>query len=402
MKPEDRGIPSVFVIPLAQVISGVLLFVALIHGERNLTLWALLVLGLAAGAKLWAGISLSGIRCHSSVDKQRAFPDEKLTLRISAENHKFFPVWLQVNVPVGGLLSSSSSSSEGILTKETRLLWYQRAHLQWELTAYRRGVHQIGPSRLLAGDLFAFFSKEKKAEESHSIIVYPRLVSLKSFSFPRRDFFGVPGAKSPVQDPIYILGTRDYQHGQPAKYVHWKASARHHRLQQKIFEPTEKEKILLVVDVDQFAKNKAEEEFEQTLEIVASLALRLDKRGDAVGLLTNGAVVGDGPALVPVAKRVSQVPAILEVLARLQMDPRRDSIGTLRRGLEVSWGMSCVYFSYKEGETVAVLKEYFGHRKTPVTFFVWRPCLISREERYEVWQKVHRLDDLYMKEAPGE
>ena len=400
MKPEDRGVPSVFIIPLVQVILGVFLFVALIHGERYLAIWALLLLGLAVGAKLWAGIGLSGIRCLSSVDKQRAFPDEKLTLKISPENHKFLPVWLRVSVPVGSLLSPSSS--EGTLTKETRLLWYQKAHLQWKLTAHRRGVYQIGPPRLFAGDLFAFFSKEKKAEGSHSIIVYPRLVPLKSFSFPRRDFFGVPGAKSPVQDPVYILGTRDYQHGQPAKYVHWKASARHHRLQQKIFEPTEKEKILLVVDVDQFAKNKAEEEFEQTLEIVASLAVRLEKRGDAVGLLTNGAVVGDGPPVVPVAKNSSQLPAILEVLARLQMEPKSDSIGTLRRGLEVSWGVSCVYFSYEVGKTAAVLKEYFRHHKTPVTFFVWRPCLTSREERSVVWQKVHRLEDIYMKEAPGE
>jgi uncharacterized protein (DUF58 family) len=399
MNPQDRGVPSIFVIPLSQIFLGLFLFIALFYGEYHLALWALLVLGLAAGAKLWAGRSLSGVRYHSSVDKQRAFPDEKLTLRISAENHKFLPVWLQVNVPVGSLIYPSSS--EGTLTKETRLLWYQKTYFQWELTAQRRGVHQIGPSRLLAGDLFAFFSKEKKTEESHSIIVYPRLVPLKSLSFPRRDFFGVPGAKSPVQDPIYILGTRDYQHGQPAKHVHWKASARHHRLQQKIFEPTEKEKILLVVDVDRFAKNKAEEAFEQTLEIVASLAVRLDKRGDAVGLLTNGAVMGDGPTAVPIAKSSSQLPAILEVLARLQWDPKRDAIGALRQGVRGAWGMSCVLFSYEEGETVAVLKEYFGHRKTPVTFFVWRPRLTSKEYKAEVWQKVHRLDDIRMKETPG-
>jgi uncharacterized protein (DUF58 family) len=399
MNPQDRGAPSVFIIPFVQVILGVFLFVALIHGERNLAIWALLVLGLSAGAKLWAGVSLSGIRCHLSVDKQRAFPDEKLTLRISAENHKFLPVWLQVNIPVSSPLQTSSAVST--FTKETRLLWYQRANLQWELTAHRRGVHQIGPPQLFAGDPFAFFSKEKKTEESHSILIYPRLVSLKSFSFPRRDFFGVPGAKSPVQDPVYILGTRDYQHGQPAKYIHWKASARHHRLQQKIFEPTEKEKIMLVVEVDQFAKNGAEEEFEQTLEVVASLAVRLDKRGDAVGLLTNGAVVGGGPAVVPIAKSISQLPAILEVLARLQMKPEADLINTLRRGLEASWGMSCVYFSYEEGEKTAVLREYFRHRKAPVTFFVWRPGPGSREDRPEVWQKTHRLHDICMKEAPG-
>lgn len=399
MKPQDQGVPSLFVIPFVQVILGVFLFIALVYGERYLAVWALLVLGLAAGTRQWARISLSGMRCHASVDKERAFPDEKLTLKITAENRKLLPVWLQVNVPAGGLLPSSSP--EGTLTKETRLLWYQKAHFQWELTAQRRGVHQIGPCQLLAGDLFAFFSRARNTEESHSIIVYPRLVPLKSFSFARRDFFGVPGAKSPVQDPIYILGTRDYQHGQPAKYIHWKASARHHRLQQKIFEPTEREKILLVVDVDRFEKNRAEEEFERTLEMVASLAVKLGKRGDAVGLLTNGAVVGDGPAAVPVTKSSSQLPVLLEVLARLRMELQGNAIGALRQGLEGSWGISCVFFSYEEGETASALREYFRHRRTPATFFVWRSGSTSGKDRFEVRQGGHRLNDLRTKEAPG-
>jgi uncharacterized protein (DUF58 family) len=304
-----------------------------------------------------------------------------------------------VNIPVISLLHPSSS--ESTFTKETHLFWYQRADLQWEWTAHRRGVHQIGPVQFFAGDLFAFFSKEKKSEESHSVIVYPRLVPLNSFPFPKRDFFGVPGAKSPVQDPVYILGTRDYQHGQPAKVIHWKASARHHRLQQKIFEPTAKEKILLMIEVDQFAKNRAEEEFEQTLEVVASLAVMLDKKGYAVGLLTNGVVVGDGSAAVPITKSSSQLPAILEVLARLQMKPRADSINTLRRGLEASWGISCVCFFYEEGETVAVLREYFRHGKSPVTYFAWRSDSGPREDRPEVWQKARRLRDIRIEGAPG-
>ncbi len=395
MDAQDRGVPTIFAIPLMQFIVGSLLFIALLHGERDLTILSLLVLGMVFGAKLWTRISLSGIESHSMVDKQKVFPGEKLTLRISAENKKFLPVWLQVNVPLDGPLCPSSD--ETTLTKEDSLLWYQGAHFQWELTAKRRGVHQIGPPHILAGDLFAFFSKEKKAKGFHHIIVYPRLVSLKSFSLPRRDFFGVPGAKSPVHDPIYILGTRDYQHGQPAKYIHWKASARYHRLQEKVFESTEQEKVLLVVDVDQFARNRAEEEFEHTLEIVASLAVRLDRRGYAVGLVTNGAIVGEGQNIVPITRNSKQLPAILEVLARLQMEPKRDLIDTLRYGLELSWGVSCVHFSYEENERVVPLKEYFKHRKTPVMFFVCRPRSTSGEDRSKVWQKIHRLDDICIK-----
>jgi uncharacterized protein (DUF58 family) len=395
MDAQDRGVPTIFAIPLMQFIVGSLLFIALLHGERDLTILSLLVLGMVFGAKLWTRISLSGIESHSMVDKQKVFPGEKLTLRISAENKKFLPVWLQVNVPLDGPLCPSSD--ETTLTKEDSLLWYQGAHFQWELTAKRRGVHQIGPPHILAGDLFAFFSKEKKAKGFHHIIVYPRLVSLKSFSLPRRDFFGVPGAKSPVHDPIYILGTRDYQHGQPAKYIHWKASARYHRLQEKVFESTEQEKVLLVVDVDQFARNRAEEEFEHTLEIVASLAVRLDRRGYAVGLVTNGVIVGEGQNIVPITRNSKQLPAILEVLARLQMEPKRDLIDTLRYGLELSWDVSCVHFSYEENERVVPLKEYFKHRKTPVMFFVCRPRSTSGEDRSKVWQKIHRLDDICIK-----
>ena len=395
MEARDRGVPTIFVIPLIQFFVGLLLFIALLHGQRDLVVFSLLVLGVVFGAKLWTRISLSGIISQSAVNKQKVFPGEKLTLRINAENKKFLPVWLQMQVPVTG--SIHPSSGETTLTKEDSLLWYQRAYFEWELTAERRGIHQIGPPHILAGDLFAFFSRKKKEEEFHQIIVYPRIVPLKSFPLPRRDFFGVPGTKSPVQDPIYILGTRDYQHGQPAKYIHWKATARHHRLQEKVFEPTEQEKVLLVVDVGQFESVKAEEEFETTLEIVASLAVQMDKRRFALGLVTNGAIFGGGPAIVPIARNRQQLPAILEVLARLQMESKGDLIDTLRRGLEAQWGMSCLHFSYEEDGTVLAAEQYFKHRKTPVMFFVCQPRFTSREDRSKVWRKIHCVDDIAIK-----
>ena len=88
---------------------------------------------------------------------------------------------------------------------------------------------------------------------------------------------------------------------------HWKASARHNRLQEKVFESTHQEKILLVVDVGSFARHQAEEDFERALEVVASLAVRLDQQGHALGLIANGCLVGGGPAIVPVARNDQQL-----------------------------------------------------------------------------------------------
>jgi uncharacterized protein (DUF58 family) len=397
--PETR-LSSIFIVPPMRFFVGVLLFIALLHGERDLSVLGFLVLGIVSGAKLWSRLSLSGITCYSMVDKGKVFPGETLTLNISAENAKFLPVWLKMRMPVDGPLNSSSG--ETTFVTESGLLWYQRARFKWELVARRRGVHRIGPPQIKVADLFGFFPREKEVQEFLHIIVYPRLVPLKPLSLPRRDLFGVPGAKSPVQDPIYILGTRDYQHWQPARYIHWKASARHNRLQEKVFEPSEQEKVLLVVEVDQFGQHNAEEDFERTLEAVASLALRLDQRGFAVGLVTNGLVEGGGPTIVPIARNPQQLPAILEVLARLRMAARGDLADTLHLGLELSWGVSCVHFSYDQDAITLTTEGYFSRRKIPVVFVVCQSHIISGQAKYNVRGKVYSLDELFIKEEQGQ
>jgi uncharacterized protein (DUF58 family) len=317
-------------------------------------------------------------------------------LKLIAENRKFLPVWLQIKVPISGLIDSSSGERE--LIKEDSLLWHQKAQFEWDVIPRRRGVHPIGPPRLRAGDLFAFFSREKETGEIHQIIVYPRIIPLKKFSLPRRDFFGAPGSKSAVRDPIYILGTRDYQNGKPAKHIHWKASARHHRLQEKVFEPTEQEKVLMAVEVSAFAGHQAGEEFERTLEAVASLAVRLDKRGCALGLVTNGAIFGGGAPTIPLARTPEQLPAILEVLARVQMEAQGDLLDIVRRGLGLRWGLSCVHFSLQADRTMAPTGEFFRQRKIPAMFLTCRPDSVPANDRSEAWPKVISLDDISMRE----
>ncbi len=392
--------PPLFTVSLIQIGVGILLFIALLNGQRDLTVLTLLVLAVMSGTRLWARLSLSGLDCHFTVDKHKAFPGEKLDIRISAENGKLLPIWLELHIPIGSLLQRSDGPR--VLTKQSSLLWYQGIQFQWELIAERRGVYPIGPLHILTGDLFSFFTKHERIGESHSIIVYPRLVPLQAFSLPRRDFFGVPRATSPVQDPIYILGTRDYQHGQPAKYIHWKASARHNRLQEKVFEPSVQEKVLLVVDVARFAECNATEGFESSLEIAASLAARLDREGHAVGLITNGSLKGGGAASVPVTRNYRQLSAILETLARLEMKPEKEIKDLLRRRLADTWGISCIYFAYEADETVSSAQEYLTQRQTPALFLVCRSRMPTGKLGLDSHRKLYCLDDIRLKEVASQ
>lgn len=388
---EDR-VPSLFVLPFTLFFIVLVLFTALLYGGTDLAVLSLLVMGTAGGAKLWARRSLSNVQCQGAVDRARVFPGEKLAYTIETANGKFLPVWLEVRTHVDGLLDAALGEKH--LKKGAGLLWHQRAQFRWDLIAERRGVHPLGPVRLAAGDLFGFFSNEKSLNETLSVIVYPRLVPLKPFVLPRRDLFGRPGVKSPVQDPVYILGTHDYQPWHPSKYIHWKASSRHSRLQVKVFEPSAQEKVLLAVRVDEFARERAEAEFEQTLEVVASLAARLDGQGYALGLVTNGDMVGDGLGAVPVGRHPGQLSAILEVLARLRMEPKLAFLEALRGGARSLWDTSCVCFAYEDDGAGRAVEEHFGRRRVPVTSVVCHVSPPARGEGRGVRGTIHRLGEM--------
>ncbi len=176
-----------------------------------------------------------------------------------------------------------------------------------------------------------------------------------------------------MQDPVYPIATRDYRHGRPARHIHWKASARHNRLQEKIFEPTAHGKSLLVVDVKQFAENEAEESFERTLEVVASLAVKMEQQGNPVGIASNGSLTGGGRAILPVARGPGQISAILELLGRLQMEYVGAVEDIFKLGMHLSWGTICTCFFLQVDDSLLLTKEILYQYKIPAVFITGQP-----------------------------
>ncbi|MFC1819677.1 DUF58 domain-containing protein [Thermodesulfobacteriota bacterium] len=337
-------------------------------------------------------MSLSGVTCNYKLDKRRVFPDETFNLETDIANNKFVPVWLRVRLAVNSAIRLAANKAE--LSQQCGLLWHQRVSFNWDMIALKRGLYPIGPPVVSTGDLLGFFPQEKK-ETAMNIIVYPRIVPLKPFELEKKDLFGVPGKKSPVQDPIYILGTRDYQHSQPARNIHWKASARHSRLQEKIFDPSEQEKVLLVIDVEGFAQHQAEAEFEKALEVLASMAALLDRQGFAYGLVTNGTVKGGKTSIVPMACNPQQLTTILEILARLQMKAENDILAIFKQDTPLPWGVSCAMFDYAADSTTYNKEAYLRYRKVPTTFLLSRLAPSHETNPNQLKSPVCLLDDLY-------
>jgi uncharacterized protein (DUF58 family) len=378
--------------PVILFFMTIILFVALFYRLRELSLLAGLVLLLMAGSKAWSLISLSRVFCSFHLDKGRAFPQETVTLTTNVENAKFLPVWVRIQWPYSSVLGSMDEAS--IAPQESGLLWHQRARFHRSLKALRRGVYQVGPSHISTSDFFGFFKSKKKLDETVQIIVYPRLVELKPVDVPKHDLFGTPGDQSPVKDPVYVIGTHDYHPSRPSRHIHWKASARRLRLQEKIFEPSEQGKIMVVLDVGTFEKDQAVEPFEYVLEVIASLILQWTKTRLAVGFTTNGTTQGGDFALVPTGRSFEQRSTILEVLARLQMRQKTKLSRIMQQRLGPRRGVHYAHFCYQNGHGSDEMKRICRKRNTSLTIFAWRLNPASPPDQHRETTEMHLVKNI--------
>ena len=368
---QESREPTIFNSLLMLLFVGIFLFVALLYRQTESSLLAVLIFVMVGGSKAWCSMSPTRIQCVSAVSARRVFPGESVTLATTVENGKWLPVCLRIMWSFGGVLKPEGHNGT-LIGQSAFVLWHQTVKFRQDFIALCRGVHQVGPPRIWTSDFLGFFEKEKSALDATHIIVFPRLVSLRPVVNRRRDLFGVPGAKSPVQDPIYILGTRDYQTSRPSRHIHWKASARHLRLQEKIFEPSEQEKVLLTLDVGSFEKSNQKECFEHTLEVVASLAVRLDGMGYAIGFAANGALTGGNTSATPITRGPRQSSSILEILARMKTIPNGSIAEIIKQSLGSQRGVSCVHFCYEDDAFVSDMEKFYQKRQIPVTFLLWR------------------------------
>lgn len=374
--PERLG--SVFAVPLMLFFVALLLFVALLQAQQELIVLCLVTIGIMAGAYLWSLISLKHTDFRVKAVRAHLFPGEKVEIDLDVINAKALPIHMTVAATVPADLKPTDKKNT--LKQSSGLLGYQQATFRWHLTAIRRGVYTIGPLQVTAGDPFGFFPRPSQIPSQHEIIVFPRLIPINAKALPRREAFGVPGGYSPVSDPVHILGTRDYQPSEPARHIHWKASARHRRLQTKVFAPSQQEKTLLLLDVAGFDRLGDTLAFERTLEVIASLAEQKDRQGYATGFLTNAIIDGPSRAILPPARNPLQMAMILETLARCGRQSRIDLLGVLRHRYGIPSGTSCALFTANFDDQAQLIQASFARRKTPLKIFSIEKIMALREE----------------------
>ncbi len=363
----DLLTPSIFFTPVLLFFILVLLFISLLYGQKELALFSLLVVVGSTILKLWSRFSPRHMTHHVFVDRQKLFPGEKAAVRLTIENNKPLPVFIKIDWRIDHFLQADGRKIS--IEEESGLFWHQGVVFHRECIAQKRGCYRIGGPALTTGDFFGFFPREAPGAPHLEILVYPRRVPIKPFPLIKRIIFGKPGAASPVRDPAYILGARDYQPFRPARYIHWKASARHNRLQEKILEPAEQDKVLLVLDVEPFFEHEAHDEFERTVEALAALAAELESQHYASGFVTNAGGNEYADFFLPIARRPGHLAALLEILAKVEIRPKDALATVLERVQDPPADAICIYFSYQSHTG----KTWFDRRRTPTVVIAGGP-----------------------------
>lgn len=300
-----------------------LLYISLMTHHPALTVLTLFALLTAGGSYAWSRSAASGLSVNLTLDNSRVFAGETVKIRISVKNRKLLPVWVRTGITFddGFIHNGLSFVDSAAGTRTEFLLWYGRSSLQWEIRAEKRGYYNLSTSAVTVADPLFFYPRQIRFDTRSDLIVFPGISPINPFPLKEKHFFGSPGARSPVHDPVYILGTREYQTFTPVKMIHWKASARMGSLQEKVCEPSVQGKLLIVLDVDGFQGREQEPDFESMIETAVSIACHYENRERAVGFVTNAAMKGGRNGYIPIGRGNDTLSGILETAACLSNRP---------------------------------------------------------------------------------
>jgi len=327
-----RTTGSIYSLNLSLVLLGLLAFFSASYAATALAGFATATFALMLAVRAWGRLALWRLEATLSMENDRLFTGEVLTLKADLANHKIIPIWLRMELDLPtALVPVTTAGTDG----ETGLLPFSSAQGSWTFRADRRGVYHPGQALLTAGDLLGLCQSQRQLPLRKAIIVFPRLVPLVELEPAFQDFFGINASKGIIEDPAWYEGTREYSGNKPARNIHWKASARFNVLHEKIFEPTSHQKVSFLLDGTGFEDADYAGRFESALEILATLASRCAEAGASFAFSTDRMVQGF-PAVLPLGRGPEHLGMVLELLARCESG--RGQASTTRPGTATGAG----------------------------------------------------------------
>ena len=289
-------------------------------GARAAALFLLILFLLEGISWLWSRGALRRAALSIPEEQPSCHAGEWLRLTLCLHNRSFFPViWLEAVLPMGkkALLSRNADEPGEVCEIETLgpravfrerfvwLLWQQELRCEEALYAAKRGVVPLERVLLSAGDGFGLAACRRwaKLEAPRTLVIYPALLPVDLTIFERLISEAQAGKRGQTEDPTLLRSVRDYQPGDPARKLNWRALAMSGRMQINQYEQYTPGCMLFVLDLQSYRLIQEtdssdgrtirritvrEAALERMISLIASLLTGLSARGMRFALLLPG------------------------------------------------------------------------------------------------------------------
>ncbi len=190
----------------------------------------------------------------------------------------------------------------------------------FDVTCEKRGYYTLETIEMMSSDLFLRQKFLGKRDVYSSFHVYPRKVRSDEIKLPYQSIMGeLLVRKKMYSDPFSFGGMRDYVNTDPMNSINWKASAKAQNLVVNVYDSSNDQKVLLLLDTAQGEMGHGELLKEESICIVAALAERLLLQGVAVTILGNGCDICTKEQVSLISLKGQGVLLMKEHLARLHL-----------------------------------------------------------------------------------
>ncbi len=311
------------------IIIGFLTLISILSRNNLLFLLGLFLLLIGGVSLLWTRTCLTGISYTRRFGSQRLFFGEETDFTVEIVNAKPLPLaWLRAEdeLPATALELHATQLARSHLTGHARLVnllslrWYERVTRRYRLRGTRRGAWRFGPLEITSGDIFGFATRRQVFPDVEHLLVYPKIVPLTALGIPAyRPFGDLNTLRRLVEDPLRLMGAREYTPGDSFRHIHWKATARRQALQTKVFEPSASLPLAIFLNVNTYEfliEGRDTELQEYAISAAASMARWAWENGHPVGLYVNSiAQPGAQRIHLRPTRQPDQLQYILEALA---------------------------------------------------------------------------------------
>jgi len=293
----------------------------------------LIAVGVEAIHELWARRALDGLTYVRRIGRDHLEWGEETDLAIEVWNRKRLPLaWLRAD----------DAASPGVVVRERPIIetrafgttlrntWslagYERVVRHLRVTADARGVFALGPTTIVAADLFARQAATDDLPAVDRFLVRPRALPMAYVSRPERLGDLDRARRGLAEDPSRFAGLRPYSPGDPLRRIHARASQRLGQPLSKRFEPSRERDVLIALDLQVPGRARGlvdrDDDVEALIVIAASIARGLATEGAGFGLTAAGYSGRQTRfAEVPVSGAAGQADRVLDLLARLSPIP---------------------------------------------------------------------------------